>query len=98
MDWLFRNRARVDCYTKEVVIESHDQNRVVFYGDRQMVPSCLISAMSAFTMTRNGCEAYLARVVDTNASMINLEDIPVVREFPDVFPEDLPEIPHDRDT
>jgi hypothetical protein len=27
----------------------------------------------------------------------NLEDIPVVREFPDVFPEDLPSLPPDRD-
>ena len=26
-----------------------------------------------------------------------LEDIPVVREFSDVFPEDLPGIPPDRD-
>ena len=86
MDWLSRHRARVDCYTKEVMIESPGQNRVVFYGDRQMVPSCLISVMSAFKMIRNGCEAYLAYIVDTNASMINLEDIPVVREFPDVFP------------
>jgi hypothetical protein len=27
----------------------------------------------------------------------NLEDIPVVCEFPDVFPEDLPRMPPDRD-
>ena len=54
--------------------------------------------MSAFKMIRNGCEAYLAHVVDTNASIINLKDIPVVREFPDVFPEDLPGMPPDRDT
>ena len=54
--------------------------------------------MSAFKMIRNGCEAYLAHVVDTNSSMINLDDIPVVREFLDVFPEDLPGLPPIRDT
>jgi hypothetical protein len=27
----------------------------------------------------------------------NLEDIPIVREFPDVFPEDLPGLPPDQD-
>jgi hypothetical protein len=27
----------------------------------------------------------------------NLEDIPVACEFPDVFPEDLPDMPPDRD-
>ena len=28
---------------------------------------------------------------------MRLEDIPVVREFPDVFPDDLPGIPPDRE-
>jgi hypothetical protein len=33
-----------------------------------------------------------------NASPLpDLEDIPVVRDFPDVFPEELPGIPPDRD-
>ena len=33
-----------------------------------------------------------------NASpLLDLEDIPVVRDFPDVFPEELPGVPHDRD-
>jgi hypothetical protein len=32
-----------------------------------------------------------------NTTVKNLEDIPVVREFPDVFPEDLPGLLPDRD-
>ena len=33
-----------------------------------------------------------------NASpLLDLEDIPVVRDFPDVFPEELPGVPPDRD-
>ena len=28
---------------------------------------------------------------------MRLEDIPVVREFPDVFPDDLPRLPPDRE-
>jgi hypothetical protein len=27
----------------------------------------------------------------------SIEDVPVVREYPDVFPEELPEMPPDRD-
>ena len=27
----------------------------------------------------------------------DLEDVPVVRDFPDVFPEELPGVPPDRD-
>ena len=64
MDWLTRHHAKVDCYTKEVIIESPGQERVIFQGERKMIHSCLISAMSAFKMIRKGCEAYLAHVVE----------------------------------
>ncbi|XP_074363335.1 uncharacterized protein LOC141703797 [Apium graveolens] len=98
MDWLSRHRANVDCYTKEVMIDSLGQNRVLFCGDHQMIPSCLVSALKAFKMIRNGCDAYLAHVVDTNATISKLEDIPVVKEFSEVFPEEFPGMPPDRDT
>ena len=47
-------------------------------------------------MLRKGNEAYLAYVVDTQKEVPNLQDIPVVNEFEDVFPQDLPGLPHDR--
>ena len=62
-----------------------------------MIHSCLISVMSAFKLIKKGCEAYLAHVIDTNTNSTKLEDIPIVREFPDVFPDDLPGMPPDRD-
>ena len=36
-------------------------------------------------------------MVDTRKDVLKLDDIPVVREFPDVFPEDPPGIPIDRE-
>ena len=48
MDWLTRHRAIVNCYTKEVIFELPGQTKVVFCGKRQAVPSCLVSAMTAF--------------------------------------------------
>ncbi|KAL8097604.1 hypothetical protein AgCh_030656 [Apium graveolens] len=47
-------------------------------------------------MLRKGNEAYLAYVVDTQKEVPNLQDIPVVNEFEDVFPQDLPGLPPDR--
>ena len=44
-----------------------------------------------------GCESYLAHVVDTSVNEIKLEDVPVVCEFSDVFLEDLPGLPPDRE-
>ena len=48
MDWLTRHRGVVNCYTKEVIFELPGQTKVVFCGERQAVPSCLVSAITAF--------------------------------------------------
>ena len=40
---------------------------------------------------------YLAYVIDIEVSEQKLEDILVVREFPDVFPKELPGLPLDRE-
>ena len=48
MDWLFRHRAMVNCYTKGVIINFLGQAKVVFYGERQAIPSCLVSASTTF--------------------------------------------------
>ena len=48
-------------------------------------------------MIKEGCQAYLAHVVDSTQKVKELDDVPVVKEFPDVFPEDLPRMPPDRE-
>ena len=40
----------------------------------------------------------MAHVVDTTQTVKELKDIPVACEFPDVFPEELPGLPPDRET
>ncbi|KAJ8764497.1 hypothetical protein K2173_006237 [Erythroxylum novogranatense] len=52
--------------------------------------------MSALRLMQGGCEAYLAHVVDSQVEQ-RLEDVPVIREFPDVFPDELPGLPPDRE-
>ena len=44
-----------------------------------------------------GCEEYLAHVVDKSLSKVTLDNVPVVCEFLDVFPEDLSGLPPDRE-
>ncbi|KAL0434128.1 UNVERIFIED_CONTAM: hypothetical protein Slati_2747100 [Sesamum latifolium] len=97
MDWLAQHRAVIDCYKKEVMIESSGESRVVFMGDRQVVLVCVISAVEARRLMLEGCEAYLAHVIDTKKVNPTLEEIPVVRDFPEVFPEDLPGLPPHRE-
>ena len=44
-------------------------------------------------MIRKGCEAYLEYVIDTKKAEPSLSDIPTVSDYPDVFLEELPELP-----
>ncbi|GJY71008.1 putative reverse transcriptase domain-containing protein [Tanacetum coccineum] len=40
-----------------------------------------------------GCQVFMIQVMEKKSDEKKLEDIPVVKEFPDVFPEDLPGLP-----
>nr|GFA70979.1 putative reverse transcriptase domain-containing protein [Tanacetum cinerariifolium] len=40
-----------------------------------------------------GYQIFMIQVVEKKPDEKRLEDIPVVKEFPDIFPEDLPGLP-----
>nr|GFD47486.1 putative reverse transcriptase domain-containing protein [Tanacetum cinerariifolium] len=44
----------------------------------------------------NGCELFLAQVTGTVSKEKRVEDVPVIRNFLEVFPEDLPGLPPPR--
>ena len=110
MDWLSRHRATLDCYKKEVRLVQleepgmmfrvrlvqQEEVGMIFQGIRRKIASSLINAMTAWKMLRKGCQGYLAFVVDRRQEGTQLEDIPIVKEFPDVFPDDILGLPSDR--
>ena len=53
--------------------------------------------MQARPFLRKGCEGFLDLVLDLKRGQVNLEDVPVIKEFPDVFPEELPGLPPERE-
>ena len=97
MDWLSHHRATLDCYKKEVKLHRPGKFEVKFKGLRRELSSCMISAMTAQKMLRKGCQGYLAYVVETGKKGTILDEIPVVREFPDVFPDDIAGLPPERE-
>ena len=97
MDWLSKHRAIVDCGQKPVVLRCSDQTEVIVQGIGSSVMSNVISTMQARGIMRKGCETFLALILDSKRGQVDVEKIPVVREFPDVFPKELPGIPHERE-
>ncbi|GAB2273623.1 hypothetical protein Dimus_039039 [Dionaea muscipula] len=93
MDWLARHDARLDCRGKRVVFACPDGSELIFEGEKKFLPVSFVSCLQAQKMLRKGCTGFLAYVVETQKEEPRLEDIPIVNEFPDVFPEDLPGVP-----
>ena len=92
MDWLSKHRATFECYKKEVRLVRPEEPGVIFRGIRREIAPSLINAMTASKMLQKGCQGYLAFVVDRRQEGTRLEDIPIVKEFPD----DISGLPPDR--
>ena len=97
MDWLSKHRATLDCYKKEVRLFHPEEPGVIFRGIKREIALSLINTMTASKMLRKGCQGYLAFVVDRRQEGTLLEDIPIVKEFPNVFPDDISGLPPDRE-
>ena len=97
MDCLASNYASMDCFRNEVIFRRPGLPVVVFYGERRRAPSGLIFAISARCLLQKGCKGYLAHVVNTRSREVRLEDVLVVRDFLDVFHDDLPGLPLERE-
>ncbi|KAL4013593.1 hypothetical protein IC575_025765 [Cucumis melo] len=96
MDFLFAHYVSTDCHKKEVVFRKPGFAKVVFRGVRKVVSRSLISVLKAKKLLRKGGIAFLAHIVVVQREKLKPEDVPVVKEFLDVFPDDLSGLPPDR--
>jgi hypothetical protein len=96
-NWLGKNKARLDCFTKIVTFQGAKGETMVFKGERISNLTNIILSMVARKLLKKGCTTYLAYVINSKRGKIGLSDIPIMREFPDVFPEELPGQPPERE-
>ncbi|GJU58274.1 putative reverse transcriptase domain-containing protein, partial [Tanacetum coccineum] len=103
MDWLAKYHAVIVCAEKIVRIPFGDEILIVRgdgssnkHGTRLNIISCT----KAQEYLTKGCHVFLANITATKdedkSKEKRLEDVPVIQEFPEVFPEDLPGIPPTR--
>ncbi|GJZ25352.1 putative reverse transcriptase domain-containing protein, partial [Tanacetum coccineum] len=98
MDWLAKYDALIVCEEKVVRIPYGDEVLIIRgddYGNGSKLN--IISCMRTQKYIQKGCQVYLAQVtskkVEDKLEKKRLEDVPIIREFPKVFPEDLPGLP-----
>jgi hypothetical protein len=93
MNWLVRHKAKLDCEKHRISLKTPLGAKVYVRGDRYKSELGVISMMEARRMMRKGCEGFLCNVVDLSTEGAKLEDIPIVRDFTDVFAEEIPGLP-----
>ncbi|GJS22528.1 putative reverse transcriptase domain-containing protein [Tanacetum coccineum] len=103
MDWLAKYQAIIVCAEKIVRIPWGNETLIV-HGDGSNrgheARLHIISYSKTQEYMLKGCPVFLAHVstkeVEDKSEKKRLEDVPIVRDFPEVFPEDLSGLPPTR--
>ncbi|GJZ09778.1 putative reverse transcriptase domain-containing protein, partial [Tanacetum coccineum] len=96
MDWLSKYDAIISCQNKLFRIRTPSGGETSIYDERKKTSLVICTYARAKRHLARGCQAYLAHIIDTQKSTPCLDNITVVREFHDVFQEELPSIPPER--
>ncbi|GKE87408.1 hypothetical protein Tco_1564883, partial [Tanacetum coccineum] len=72
--------VRIPCGKKTLILE----------GDMGLSRLKIISCIKACKYIERGCQMFVAQVTEKKSKEKHLEDMPVIRDFPEVFPDDLP--------
>ncbi|GKF53613.1 putative reverse transcriptase domain-containing protein, partial [Tanacetum coccineum] len=93
MDWLAKYHAVIVCAEKIVRIPWGNETLII-HGDGSHQGNetrlNIISCTKTQKYLLKGCPIFLAHVTTKEK---RLEDVPIVRDFPNVFPEDFPGLP-----
>ncbi|XP_076916414.1 uncharacterized protein LOC143576121 [Bidens hawaiensis] len=96
MDWLAANQARILCNEKTIEILTPNNKMMRTAGDKDSGKIGIISKIKASHCLGKGCLAFMAYVTKEPEPK-KQEEVPIVTEFKDVFPNELPGIPPDRE-
>ncbi|GJX60640.1 putative reverse transcriptase domain-containing protein, partial [Tanacetum coccineum] len=103
MDWLTKYQAVIDC-AKKIVRIPFGSEILIFHGDgsrnKRGTRLNIISCTKAQKYLLQGCHVFLAHITvketGDKSKKKQLQDVPIVKNFPKVFPEDLPGLPPTR--
>ncbi|XP_073121728.1 uncharacterized protein [Henckelia pumila] len=98
MDWLSRYEATINCKRSMVSLKTKDGEPFLFHATPKNNSSLLISAGKACQLLSKGCAGFLASVTcNQELPRPKLEDVEVVRDFSEVFPNDIAGLPPARE-
>nr|GEX39714.1 putative reverse transcriptase domain-containing protein [Tanacetum cinerariifolium] len=92
INWLVEQDAIIVC-GKKVVHVPYKNKILVVEGDRGACRLKVISCIKARKFIERGSQLVVAHLTEKKPQEKRIEDVPVIRDFPEVFPDDFPGLP-----
>ena len=96
MDWLCPKHADILCYERVICLKLPTNETLIIYGHKPRTNLHIISCINAQKYLHKEYCAFLAHVVDKKQEVNDIASIPKVCNFPDIFPNELPGVPPER--
>ncbi|GJU06303.1 putative reverse transcriptase domain-containing protein [Tanacetum coccineum] len=95
MDWLVKHDAVIVCGEKVIYI-LYGNKTLIVEGDKGGSRLKIILCIKSRKYVEQGCHLFFAHVTKKKSKKKRMEDTHVIRDFPVVFPEELPGLPPPR--
>lgn len=89
IDFLSSSYTVVDNYAKRVVFKIIEETKFIIYGSNSTSPSLMISVLQAQKVPLGWCSRFFTTLVKAKSEGPVLDDISIVKEFPNVFSKNL---------
>ena len=93
MNWLSGNHITVNCRERQIIVNSLGKEPVVCFEDTMVMPVPIMLAMKVLTLLMKGRSSYMAYMMDDKEAIPALEEMLVVKDFPEIFLEELSGLP-----
>lgn len=96
MDWLGKYKGHIDCEAQKVTVIGPNKVRVTYRKERKQNGLRILSALQLQSCIKKGYPLYMCSLQEVREET-EPKEVPIVSEFPDVFPTEIPGMPPARD-
>ncbi|XP_071729304.1 uncharacterized protein [Rutidosis leptorrhynchoides] len=93
MDWLSPMKVGIQYFDKTINIPLETGEILVIQGDKIGSKLNLISCIKTRKYLMKGCQAILAHIKEVKPDERRIEDVPIIKDFHEVFSDELPGLP-----
>ncbi|CAN6480859.1 unnamed protein product [Victoria cruziana] len=93
MDWLVQHNIFIDCGKQEVIVGRSNERPIVFKARKIQPEESYIDILRGSSQLKRDDPVILVWWAVEGVIVSDVREIPVVCEYPDVFPEELPGLP-----